>query len=93
MINLDIPVQTAHPHLDLSIRHRHRTKMEQLDNLESIAVSKRLRAIQDSHRIRRNEQYRSETEQIHRYTVLEKSRAFNQYKYQYYLGTQIDVYI
>lgn len=93
MINLSIPIQAPHPHLNWSITHRHKTKMEHDDHIESIAVSKRLREVQESHRLQRNEQYRTETEQIHRYTDLENSRAFNQYKYQYYLGTQIDVYI
>jgi hypothetical protein len=61
--------------------------------LESIAFSKRLREVQEYHRLQRNQKFKDETEQIHRYAILENSRAFAQYKYQYYLGTKIDLYI
>ena len=93
MINLDIPVQSPHPHLNWTVTHKRRLDMGNEEHKADLAFSKRLRAVQEYHRLQRNQQFKDETEHLHRYTVLENSRAFNQYKYQYYLGTQLDIYI
>ena len=93
MVNLSIPIQAPHPHLNWSATHKHRAEMEHKNRLDNLEFSRRFREVQESHRLSRIRQYREETESIHRYQVLERSRAFAQYKYLYYLGTQIDVYI
>lgn len=94
MINLSIPVQAPHPHLHWTNLHKQRLAMEKhVNGPNELAFSKRLRAVQEYHRLQRNQQFKDQTDSIHRYTLLENSRAFNQYKYQYYLGTQLDVYI
>lgn len=93
MVNLSIPIQAPHPKLNWSLTYRHKVEMENQNRLDTIEFSRRLREVQESHRLDRIRKYREETEAIHRYQSLERSRAFNQYKYLYYLGTQIDVYI
>lgn len=93
MVNLDIPIPAPHPHLNWSATHKHRAEMEHKNRLDNLEFSRRFREVQESHRLYRIRQYREETESIHQYQVLERNRAFGQYKYLYYLGTQIDVYI
>jgi hypothetical protein len=84
---------TPHPLLDYTIRHNiAQDRLEEKFNIADYYENK-LKTTQENHRIKRNYDFKKDTEDINLYTSLEKSYKELEYKQQYYLGTTVDKYI
>lgn len=95
---IKFPVATPTPHLDYSIRYNQQFEkrvQEQKAYYDKWGkhYQEKLEHYQQVNRINKARELQKIAEDIHAYEVLESKKAYEQYRYMFYVGTKVDVYI
>jgi len=98
LVNLNVPVATATPLLDYTIRHRNDIKKQEKEIRKYYEKNTqyydwKLENLHNKRRLERAFQYKHDIEAIHQYEVLKKQRDYGDYRYLFYVGTKVDIYI
>ena len=87
-----------HPRLDYTERYNHlkenyqnyiTTEQKEKEEQERL----RLLQFQEEQRILKNRLFVKEMQEANLYTVMNKQKDVNDYKYSYYVGTLVDIYV
>lgn len=96
-------VSTPTPRADYTERYnRHLDNLQHRDTHRAVEKNQkgwqehyqwRREHVNEQHRLDRAHQRRLELEQIHQYEVLMNKQSYQDYRYQFYIGTLFDTYI
>ena len=98
MSNVTVPVNHPTPHADYTRKYNHQLVLDQQRHHDAqVAIKhfheKNLLKLQELRRIERNREHKHIAENIHLYNVKKSHHDYNDYRYLFYIGTNIDTYI
>jgi len=100
---IDSTVKTATPLYDFSVRFKRELKQRELDNNVE-RLKEHQNKVNDYYEWKANNYYtkrveferdviNANIEELHRYEILYRNKAYESYLYQFYVGTHLDCYI
>ncbi len=102
-VSINSTVSTPTPLLDYTLRHRHELELrkEELrkevfnkhyDRVDEYYDWKRIKYTEQN-RLEEERELRKNLEEMHQYENLKNRTDYNNYRYQFYIGTLVDCYI
>ena len=98
MINLSLPVATPTPLLDYTVRHRHTVELRNnaviryYDKVDEYYDWK-FKNVQEKHRLDEDYEFKKQLEEMQQYENIKNKKEYAAYRYLFYIGSNIDVYI
>jgi|LauGreDrversion4_2_1035121.scaffolds.fasta_scaffold175643_2 hypothetical protein len=97
-VNVKSTVSTPTPLLDYTLRHKHELELRKeifnkhYDRVDEYYDWKRIKYTEQK-RLEEERELRKNLEEMHQYENLKNRTDYNNYRYQFYIGTLVDFYI